>query len=231
MKIKLQGTWNNKFIHLNDMHLYADRAQEFLNQSPNSFFSWGYDSHESSILALAICLELFDSSKNYQEFKNRFIVPLPQDDFSIEIDITEWLMQTHSHIPFVRLSNGLYVGNHSSPHPFTFEDGSVLESCSTERSKLGLITMDEELMRDRSTYELINVNPTLTPIGLTDLIKLRKLYADHLVIVPFPVLTAYKSYLIRTRDHWEKSYYSSPFVTGRLADRVNKVLHIDKFCK
>jgi hypothetical protein len=37
-------------------------------------------------------------------------------------------------MPTVILKNGLRVGNHSSPHEFQFDDGSVLPACSPERA-------------------------------------------------------------------------------------------------
>lgn len=54
-------------------------------------FSWGYGGSGPSQLALAIMLHITGKPDRYQDFKWRFIAPLPQSDFKIEIDIIKWI--------------------------------------------------------------------------------------------------------------------------------------------
>ena len=135
-------------------------------------------------------------------------------------------------IPVVTLSNGLRVANFSSPHPFTFVDGTVLPACPPERAQdMKLEAVEEE------TVEVIPMLPrgiSYTNISLEW--KMSKAVADELtrllsrkdiesqfdiLLVPLPVMTALKA---------EGNYGVGKARCVRMADRVTKAAHIDRFC-
>lgn len=130
-------------------------------------------------------------------------------------------------IPVIELSNGLRVANFSSPHTFTFEDGSVLPACSEERSKSFNIDMCETPVNTlnirNSKVKLITVNPRITENVKFEVDRLEMDHTIDIVIVPRPVLEALQ--------HWAPFEYYNTFVTGRLKDRIKKILFIDKFCR
>ena len=76
-------------VYLDDVPLFAEKSQGYLNLSPEGF-SWGDESSGSAQLALAILLEHYgapiEAIEEHQEFLRRFIAPLPKGkDFEIEI--------------------------------------------------------------------------------------------------------------------------------------------------
>jgi hypothetical protein len=139
-------------------------------------------------------------------------------------------------MPIVVLSNGLRVGNFSSPHDFVFEDGSVLPRCSDERVKAGSVEAEFQTedrgvwsdivgMKDRPTEEcdkLLSEAVALWDEGKVDL-----------VIVPRRLLDAIKMFGALGLSMADSSdSYGHPFRTGRLTPdgRINKIHHIDLFC-
>lgn len=121
--------------------------------------------------------------------------------------------------PIVKLRNGIVVANFSSPHQFTFDDGTVLAACSAERSKfLMLEAVETEVPNGRWTDIVIRFNMSENVrVALNEL-------CGHpgidIVLIPFPVMTALK----------EAGVSISKFRVVRVADRVTKVIHSDKFC-
>jgi hypothetical protein len=69
-------------------------SQSVFNHSPDGF-AWGYGGSGPAQLALAILLAAGVPESSalalHQEFKRRFIEPLPIRDFDLSIDIGEWL--------------------------------------------------------------------------------------------------------------------------------------------
>ena len=59
-------------------------------------------------------------------------------------------MRNLSKMPAVDLSNGICVANFSSPHPFTFEDGTVLPACEEDRVIVGSVSPMETLIPART---------------------------------------------------------------------------------
>jgi hypothetical protein len=124
--------------------------------------------------------------------------------------------------PRTKLSNGLVVANMSSPHPFNFVDGSVIPACSPERCKAGSLECIETETKGVKGTTDIKISWKLT-VGVTDM-----LYAlEHdeevdIVLVPFPVMSALK-------EGGTINLYTKVRVI-RVADRVSKEIHIDKFC-
>ena len=53
-----------------------------------------------------------------------------------------------------KLSNGLKVGNFSSPHPFTFEDGSVIPAVNNNDSQRLKVNFNETVIQtDKLMYQ------------------------------------------------------------------------------
>jgi hypothetical protein len=128
--------------------------------------------------------------------------------------------------PTVKLSNGLVVGNFSSPHEFKFVTGEVLAGCSPEHSRMGSL----------ESKEIESVHPK----GWTDIeLKFflsgdveRLLHAAHAMgevdiwLVPFPVLEAVK----RDQDSPFHPANGGKIRVIRNADRVTKAIYPDRFC-
>lgn len=132
-------------------------------------------------------------------------------------------------IPIVTLTNGLRIANFSSPHTFTFDDGSVLGACTKERSLSFNIQMKEfrhTTQDEDDRYIFIQVLPVMTDNCVSELDSITDNNDIDLCIVPRPVIDAMK-------EDGRTSYIadSGKFVTGRLKDRINKVLYSNKFCK
>lgn len=120
------------------------------------------------------------------------------------------------------LSNGKRVANFSSPHPFTFTDGSVLPAVSNELAKLLEVDFHEEDQFGNGDVSL--------SFSLSGLVKERVEMWDRefqegngdVVFVPLPMLTALREYGINIRV--------SPFRAIRIEDRINKLVSINKQC-
>ena len=127
--------------------------------------------------------------------------------------------------PVVVLSNGIKVANFSSPHPFNFQDGNVLEACAPERVKAGALdVVDVEtdwpgLPGVRAVTPHFRMNVTLYQL-------LQELEDDvnvDVILIPFPVLEALR------RDEALGNYPKA--ATIRVADRTTKAIYIDRFCR
>src|SRR3972149_10479932 len=126
--------------------------------------------------------------------------------------------------PIITLSNGLRVGNFSSPHSFTFTDGSILPACDDDQALIGtLITHEvhsssiDPRTKKNKLFNDINISFELSDhvIGLIDIwdVKYERDEVD-VVIVPLPVMQAlYSKYSL-------KDIKDSPFRTIRVADRL-----------
>ena len=145
------------------------------------------------------------------------------------------IMQTKlPELPSVVLSNGLRVANYSSPHPFTFTDGSVLPACSSARAKMTLLDAREtELPRE---IRGIKITDVVIDWKLTWFLEQEVdnfVYAQYhkdfpwdIILVPLPFMVAVKKYI----DQSFKDAGTPPFRVIRVADRLTKEIHIDKFC-
>ena len=130
--------------------------------------------------------------------------------------------------PILTLSNGKKVANFSSPHSFTFEDGSVLEAVSPEKSRL----LSMEATETASSSLLAHEGDTLmsyklTPMVLSEIDYWDKKYGMRevdVVYVPLIVLQA-------IHDHFGHNLMMVyPFRVIRIVDRVTKVCSIDTQC-
>jgi hypothetical protein len=121
----------------------------------------------------------------------------------------------------VTLKTGLTVVNFSSPHAFTFSDGSVLPACSPEHCRELSLTRSEvsSLVEVRGvSIREVKVSFVMTPQVREELDRLQNEEVD-IIIVPLPILQ-----LVRE----ERAKYSK--VRGvLLADRVNKICEAEAF--
>lgn len=232
MKIHLQGRMDTREVILNNTLLDPAKSQDITNHSPDGF-NWGYPGSGPAQLALAICLELFGEQRAlvYHQFMSMYISALPQEDFDEKINITNFILDYVVCLPWIVIKPGKIVVNHSSNHGFEFADGSILGGCDVSRCSENFIEWSEEYLETTKVsgcdVDLIRPTPYLTKHGKEDLLLLDKyLRGDALVIVPRPILDACKNGAFD-----EDIYMSTPFVTGRLKHRADKILFISKFCK
>lgn len=141
-------------------------------------------------------------------------------------------------VEVVELLSGLRVANFSSPHPFTFEDGSVLPRVKPELVKhLSLnvvehihdMQYENEILKPFTTIQVEHEMTLSISQRIDECMMEHKLRHVDVVITPLPVM-----YALRTIWSLQKIYHS-PFRTGRLKDRDRegsgeKVLFMDKFC-
>lgn len=141
-------------------------------------------------------------------------------------------------LPAVVLSNGLVVANYSSPHPFLFEDESVLDACSNERATLTAIQSNEVQIATTNitrssgmvSYVDVRLDWELTWFVQEDMNNIVQAFVDNelpwdIIITPMPVMIGWKKY------RHNKIIHQGPFRTGRLVDRLEpKRLSISKFC-
>jgi hypothetical protein len=124
-------------------------------------------------------------------------------------------------MPTVKLSNGLVVGNFSSPHQFDFVDGSVLTSCTADRVATASLKIEETVIKSNNVWTDVGMKFITTDayLGLvTHAIALWKAGIVDIVLIPFTMTK-----LVAGLD-------VSPFRVICLADRNSKKAHIDKFC-
>jgi hypothetical protein len=123
----------------------------------------------------------------------------------------------------VTLSNGKRVANFSSPHPFTFEDGSVLNAVSdSESERLKVIFLEKEL-EDGD----IKLSFSLSNDVRSEMVGWKILYLNLLVDVvfcPLPMIMAIKE------EFGEEWLVNSPFRSIRIEDRIKKLVSIHKQC-
>lgn len=132
----------------------------------------------------------------------------------------------------ITLSNGKKVGNFSSPHPFIFEDGSILPAVSAEeaeRLKVDFIeTPAEYPYPDRGTMKGdVLLAFDLSPAVLKEIdrwIRCRDNGGIDVVFVPLPMLEAMKkTFVLNAILRW-------PFRAIRIEDRIKKLVSIHKQC-
>jgi hypothetical protein len=123
----------------------------------------------------------------------------------------------------VTLSNGKKVANFSSPHPFAFEDGSILNAVSDSMSEKLKITFIEEELEDGD----IKLSFKLSDNVKREMTEWKLLYKDHLVDIifcPLPMIVAIKE------EFGEGWLLNGPFRSIRVEDRIKKLVSINKQC-
>ena len=136
----------------------------------------------------------------------------------------------------VRLSNQLIVGNFSSPHSFTFEDGSVLDAVNdydSERLKVTFIetVVDEKLEWKRAEvykeYKTVALDFTLSDEVRNEMEVWQKMWEHNdvdIVLCPLPMIQA-----LHKIDDGLGTIFDGPFRAVRLKDRIKKLASIDTF--
>ena len=137
-------------------------------------------------------------------------------------------MKTYN-FPTVTLSNGLTVANFSSPHEFKFEDGSILDACTTEHStKLSLKEKNIETPSRCGRYSKVEKKMVEIPGYIWKDINQLDNHID-IILVSYPTL-------IWAKETLEKGHLlpHENIMLGRMAtcnmDRQTKLCSIDKFC-
>ena len=145
----------------------------------------------------------------------------------------------HSH-PSVILGSGLRIVNFSSPHPFTFDTGEILEACPPEMSRELSLQQEEEIAWDhpdgtkdiRMSFKMSEgvkkALEALVPFCESDEDSRRRSLQRGMrtiVLVPFPVLEACKSEHEEVFDQYENDvgdYSLAPLRT--YLDLLEKIL-------
>lgn len=121
--------------------------------------------------------------------------------------------------PAVRLSNGLRVANFSSPHPFNFVDGTVLPACKEDRCRRLSAETREVETRNPAGFTDIQLSFELTDEVVAELQALDNDPVIDVVLAPLPIVQAARQSGVGVKAR-----------TVRMADRVTKQAHIDRFC-
>lgn len=122
--------------------------------------------------------------------------------------------------PAVVLSNKLRVVNFSSPHSFEFVDGNVLPACDAMRCQFLSAEPQEREESHPGGWTDICLSFKLGKACFDELQALEGNPAIDVILVPLPILAAAKEEGLRFKK----------IRTLRMADRVAKKLHIDRFC-
>jgi len=124
--------------------------------------------------------------------------------------------------PKAVLSNGAIVANFGSPHPFRFDDDTMLDAANEE--------LVEATKYDRKMIEKEGIKGTkdveMRTVATVRIFELLQEAEDDdsidILIVPFPLLLAIK-------EAGMQNNFKKPR-TIVLADRTTKICHHDKFC-
>lgn len=123
----------------------------------------------------------------------------------------------------ITLSNGKRVANFSSPHPFAFEDGSILKAIdNSESERLKIIFIEEELEGGD-----IKLSFKLSDDVKREMIEYYNLWFNNeleVVFCPLPMIVAIKE------EMGENYLINSPFRSIRVEDRIQKLVSIHKQC-
>ena len=126
---------------------------------------------------------------------------------------------TNNDCPVLTLENGIRVANFSSPHAFTFVSGETLPACSPERCRrLSAVPQEVEVSNPRGWTD-IELSFELGPDVRAELERLDSDDDIDVVIAPLPIVQAARSLGLGRKAR-----------TVRMADRVTKVAHSDRFC-
>lgn len=126
------------------------------------------------------------------------------------------------------LSCGLRVANFSSPHPFTFTDGTVIPAVDKSRASALMLEVKEVPCPQRnSKFKTVMVDWTLSDRVSDEIDYWYTFFAMKkvdVVLVPLPVMTA-------LRKIWpQQKILKSPFRVIRVANRITKEIEIFKYC-
>ena len=134
---------------------------------------------------------------------------------------------TVSEAPLIQLQSGLVVVNFGSPHPFDFEDGSILPAAMPDRVKLSMLdTEDVEtatvLQSGRSVIMVQKVFK-LTEAIRQELKTLEDNDQVDIVLIPYPLLACLQA----TGDTEIFKKCATIFVV----DRTSKKISTQRYCR
>ena len=126
------------------------------------------------------------------------------------------------------LSNGIRVANFSSPHPFNFIDGTVIERCDAARVAGLALDTDKSVETPSPCGRWQDVRIVWDmPQAVEEALDVLQEDPDvDIVLVPLPVMTAIKA----VRERPDGGLLWSKARVVRVASRETKAIHIDKFC-
>lgn len=131
------------------------------------------------------------------------------------------------HYPIVKLTNGIRVANFSSPHDFTFVDGSILPACSPERATwLMMNPVEITHLSPCGRWIDIEISFDLSAQCLAQLLVMENDPDINVILVPRVV----KDALLMYEANAVNPHIFNKVRTIRVADRVRKLIHIDRFC-
>jgi len=119
------------------------------------------------------------------------------------------------------LSNGKRVANFSSPHPFEFTDGSILEAVSNEKAENLKITFHESV----DTNGDVRLSFSLSVDVIKEVAIWQQMWNNNsidVVFCPLPMITALRE------SGYDLKF--SPFRSIRVEDRIKKLVSIEKQC-
>ena len=130
----------------------------------------------------------------------------------------------------ITLSNGKKVANFSSPHPFTFTDGSVIPAVSDEESERLKVTFIEDEHQDESgdislRFEL----STDVMFEMRYWVAMYNVGYVDVVFCPLPMITAIKEvqdWASRNYDEWHNYDHHSPSLTQEQEPLLPELLGI-----
>lgn len=142
---------------------------------------------------------------------------------------------TEFFVPTVTLRNGLIVANFASPHRISFEDGSVLEACSSKRSKSLLLEKVERTRESTSingtTIIAVNFHFRITPaiINSLDILHSSGYARVNIVLVSVPVMIAIKEHYQHSKYYFRKRW-PKIFTCYQIENPDGKMVSSSIFC-
>ena len=124
----------------------------------------------------------------------------------------------------ITLSNGKKVGNFSSPHPFTFEDGSVLPAVSNEEAERLKVRFIEIPLNDKGDIQLKFALSLDIHLEMIIWMLIMERGEVDVVYCPLPMITAID------KEQGYDFLMKSPFRAIRMEDRIKKLVSINKQC-
>lgn len=134
--------------------------------------------------------------------------------------------------PVVTLKNGLRVANFSSPHAFTFDDGTVLPACPDDTVNAGTLSSIE--ITEEHYIGDTRIRDVDLTFELSDTCKIMLSFiVDRpdidIVLVPLPVMESVKK-LELTKYNRLKFRALKKIRCVRMKDRIKKIIFSDVFC-
>jgi len=136
------------------------------------------------------------------------------------------VMREMPDMPVVKLKNGLRVGNHSSAHAFTFDDGSVLPACTGGRARAyKLVPVERFWPSPCGRWKDVDLDFELPAKVILSLIATAARDDVDVILVALPVLI-----LVREADWLDDDCVREKVRAIRKVSRVGDVIFSDKFC-